>query len=900
MNPALLFALFLAASAAAECLGDVQCGPDLDAAQQGPRLLQRNTKKYANLIGSEEGLQLKHKNEGDIEVACKDFTMVEEDQHPGGDDETDGFAYGECTDVEDDRLLYTLLDTEILELIPPLSKAHLTMHRVGVPDNAPVEVNERVFYNVTDFTLEAELLDASLDSSVTPKQMSVLMIRLNYEDQSVTYSEDQIVEYMYGTDAGSFGTLNDMIEKASYGKVSMPKEKRKIVSVNMGKNWASVSGCPYNSFVTEGLQKVRVQHPEVKIESYHFREFFIPYVSHTGGCGWGGLANVGCGYYSYIGTSRTCNAWYRSAVPFVRAHEIGHNFGLLHAGGPSGSSYVEYGDPAASMGASYRFSSFIASARYQAGWLEIGDGKVIEWTEARASPIVIHSISLPLGQANSDGVAIRIACPTCTPKVSSHSRNVGGHLWVQFRGDEGYSSHKLSSTLQNRVYVHLARKYTSSYYGKGSEMWSVLSAGEYFNHAQTWIFVCSIEGDLAKISIGASLESAKLCGVCPLGYKAISQDLDGDGQLWASPNPDPQRTLENCASICNTRDGCTSLEFAEGPIDHGACGTYTGGASNIGSESNRLAHNSNWRSCVKTTTTTTTTAAPCNSFGNAAQCQARQDCSWNDGKCQARFMSFRFEPVSLRSSWTNAVQIAEIEFRSGDAIKRPMKVTNPNGVNPQNEEPDKAIDGKTETKWLDFKKGPLILEWSFPGPGPLDAYRFTTANDETSRDPCKWKMYGSSGGDAGWVLLHSQITTPCVTPTGRFANTAWFDLKGPTLSPTPAPAKPTLLPTPTPAKPTLLPTPTPATPSPTESVCKDMKRTCEAMAAKGSCAKKSFRRNCPNSCGDCNRGPTPAPPACTDDLGEKKCSRAKTAKPARCEKKKFWQQCRKTCGKCEA
>mmetsp|Transcript_31556 Transcript_31556/g.50337 ORF Transcript_31556/g.50337 Transcript_31556/m.50337 type:complete len:688 (-) Transcript_31556:155-2218(-) len=86
---------------------------------------------------------------------------------------------------------------------------------------------------------------------------------------------------------------------------------------------------------------------------------------------------------------------------------------------------------------------------------------------------------------------------------------------------------------------------------------------------------------------------------CPAGYQGIPNNLDGEGKEWAQPHPDSSRTAEECASICNAREGCTSFEYAKGASDTGACGTYTGGDSNVFSDENRLDAGSNWISCVK-------------------------------------------------------------------------------------------------------------------------------------------------------------------------------------------------------------------------------------------------------------------------------------------------------------
>merc|ERR1711966_379633 len=87
--------------------------------------------------------------------------------------------------------------------------------------------------------------------------------------------------------------------------------------------------------------------------------------------------------------------------------------------------------------------------------------------------------------------------------------------------------------------------------------------------------------------------------ICPAGYTAIQYNLDGTGKVWSQPHPEPSRTVAACGHICDARTGCTGFEYAEGPSEHGACGTYTGGQDNVHADEGRLNEGSNWRSCLK-------------------------------------------------------------------------------------------------------------------------------------------------------------------------------------------------------------------------------------------------------------------------------------------------------------
>jgi hypothetical protein len=346
------------------------------------------------------------------------------------------------------------------------------------------------------------------------KVMTQLFMILEYNDYKPTYtSEEHIVNQMFGAEDGTEGTFAHLISTATYGRIVAPRANHKIVRVPMESNWADISGCPYDSFTTTSAAQMAKHHPNINMNEYQFHQIIIP-SSPSGGCGWGGLANLGCGHYDKIGNYRLpCTAWYRVPQIFAWTHELGHNLGLSHAGGDNGgSTFVEYGDRQASMGASYRMSSFTASARHQMGVLHDTPGEAAEWDPSKGK-VRLQSLSLPLPSPESGAyVGVRFNCPNCVSKVRNKPQ--GGNVWVQFRGDEGYSKYRLSEEWQNKVYVHLHRAYTSKYWGRGSELWARLGAREGWSapEADYAVHVCSIDGDVATVAFGSTeAEAASSC-----------------------------------------------------------------------------------------------------------------------------------------------------------------------------------------------------------------------------------------------------------------------------------------------------------------------------------------------------------------------------------------------------
>ena len=144
-------------------------------------------------------------------------------------------------------------------------------------------------------------------------------------------------------------------------------------------------------------------------------------------------------------------------------------------------------------------------------------------------------------------------------------------------------------------------------------------------------------------------------------------------------------------------------------------------------------------------------------------------------KARAAYRYYRFRTTAIRGGISpTMVQMAEIEFYfSGTKVSvSGATATNPGGSNPTGEEPSKAIDGSTATKWLDFNIQPLVIDFGSGVRQVVDAFRFCTANDEIGRDPLQWVVEGSNDGSV-WTALHTQSTNASIT-TSRTTFTQIF------------------------------------------------------------------------------------------------------------------------------
>ncbi|HXR57284.1 MAG TPA: Ig-like domain repeat protein, partial [Casimicrobiaceae bacterium] len=167
---------------------------------------------------------------------------------------------------------------------------------------------------------------------------------------------------------------------------------------------------------------------------YQFVVYLFPTLSS---CGWLGLAYIGYPHKSWINGTES---FFTSAI----AHEIGHNFGLLHAASlRCGSAIIggnctasEYGDPFDTMG-NQRAMHYNAMQKSKLGW--IGSTTVQTYAGGSAT----YTLT-PLEVAGGTTYAVRI--PT-----GSANRT----YWVEFRQPIGFDS-PLASFPNNGAQIRVA------------------------------------------------------------------------------------------------------------------------------------------------------------------------------------------------------------------------------------------------------------------------------------------------------------------------------------------------------------------------------------------------------------------------------------------------------------
>ena len=130
------------------------------------------------------------------------------------------------------------------------------------------------------------------------------------------------------------------------------------------------------------------------------------------------------------------------------------------------------------------------------------------------------------------------------------------------------------------------------------------------------------------------------------------------------------------------------------------------------------------------------------------------------------FKSYRFCVDSTRDP-TDCMQLSEFELldAAGKVIpSKKFKFGFAEGDDDDfgdGETPECAVDGKLDTKWLDFRaeqdadaerRAAVWIQFTFANPTKISGYRWYTANDDEDRDPRSWRLLGSNDG-VNWVVV---------------------------------------------------------------------------------------------------------------------------------------------------
>ncbi len=231
----------------------------------------------------------------------------------------------------------------------------------------------------TDIKILAPASAAALGGAITsaaPVTTSYLVIPIKFPTGGTGTVADP---YVYGADpftpaslnTAVFGALPTKSAKEFYKEASFGLQQLSGVTADNGSGGflkatvAKPATCDIGVIASAAESAAAAAPAHYNVASYTG----VLYVfNNVGGCGWAGLAYVG---WARAYSNNTSALW-------VIGHELGHNFGLLHAGSlrctgavlgcGSAASVAEYGDPFSTMGNSSNTGHFNASQKDILGW----------------------------------------------------------------------------------------------------------------------------------------------------------------------------------------------------------------------------------------------------------------------------------------------------------------------------------------------------------------------------------------------------------------------------------------------------------------------------------------------------------------------------------------------------
>ena len=420
---------------------------------------------------------------------------------------------------------------------------------------------------------------------------SVLVIMANFNDTTApAFTQSQAQQVM----TSNSNSVGNFYSEVSYGG--------QLLSVTVTSTWVTMdlpAGCSstyYTNIASAANTAAQKLNPVYTASNYNFVVYLFPQQA----CGWSGLAYVGFPHQAFInGTG--------AFTTQVIGHEMGHNFGLYHAGSLScgtatigGSCTVaEYGDPWDTMG-NQRAMHFNAAQKLDLGW--IGSTTVKTHSSGSAN----YTIS-PLENAGAATYAVKI--PT-----SNSSRT----YWLEFRQPIGFDA-ALSAYPNNGVQVRVSSPFEWASGADDTEILdmtpgstggfgdSALIVGQQFLDSTTGVNIIVTGASASAVTVSVSKGGTVAATTTTLA-SSLNPSIAGTSVTFtgtvsgSSPTgtvsfKDGVNSIAGCAAVSLSGSGnsrtaqCASSALAAGA--HSIVATYSGDANNAASSSSTLSQTVN-------------------------------------------------------------------------------------------------------------------------------------------------------------------------------------------------------------------------------------------------------------------------------------------------------------------
>lgn len=256
-------------------------------------------------------------------------------------------------------------------------------------------------------------------------------MRVTFSDgQGPSYCSQDCIKNAMWNNADS---VANVINEASFGKVTFPWQKAKVIDVTLPKSPGQYTGCDTANYAADAAAVAKQS--GVTVENYDHQVYYIADLAQCPG--WGGLGDIG-GAQSF---SKVADAK-------VVLHELGHNIGMLHSKSPC----AEYGDESDVMGNGP--AGFSMPHRVFMGWVNVN---TLPSVTASCAGNPASYIIRPASKANVNSMAGTV------PGVRLPDTLSGGVYTLSVRDRSGFDS-ALDAKFVGTVSMHYCTRSASSAY----------------------------------------------------------------------------------------------------------------------------------------------------------------------------------------------------------------------------------------------------------------------------------------------------------------------------------------------------------------------------------------------------------------------------------------------------